>query len=75
VFFNYAESNYPQYFYNANGAIKSQWLFSYYYRKYWDGSVLAVKDGRVYVISPAFGNALLDLGDIGVLLDSLGVAY
>ena len=73
--FDYAEAEYPYYFYNpGHTMVQSKTFLTYYYRQYLDGAVLAVSNGRVYVVFPAFGHALLDLGPIMDLMTSMGIA-
>lgn len=58
--FNFAERYYPEFFptHAASGRISG-----YYYRHYpASGHYIGSKDGQLYVLGPAFGNQITDLG-------------
>lgn len=68
--FNWAEATFGQYF--APRGQSCQDAAGYRYRYYPDSkSYLAAKDGRVYVLIPALGDKILDVGTIA---DFLGQA-
>lgn len=65
--FNWAEATYPQFF--APSGQTCQDGFGYRYRYYSQSqSYLAAKDGRVYVLIPALGKDILDVGTLDDLL-------
>lgn len=65
--FNWAEATYPQYF--APSGQFCQDGYGYRFRHYSESkSYLAAKDGRVYVLIPALGGTILDVGTLDDLL-------